>query len=67
VILVRTAVGALQVKRHMREDGCAVEVFTQEAAALAYLAQRGTPERVQRSNEVPASGPWLRSALHRLE
>ena len=60
-ILVNTAMGALQVKRHMREDGVTVEVFTQEAAALAYLAQRATPERAQRPNEVPASGSGLRS------
>jgi hypothetical protein len=59
-ILVCTAMGALQVKRHMREDGFAVEVFTQEAAALAYLAQRATSERVPRSTEAPASGPGLR-------
>lgn len=39
-ILVRTAVGALQVKRHMREDGFQVEVFTQEEEALAFLGGR---------------------------
>jgi hypothetical protein len=36
-ILVRTAAGALQVMRHMREDGLDVKVFTQEAEALAFL------------------------------
>jgi hypothetical protein len=36
-ILVRTAVGALQVKRHMREDGFSVEVFQTEEEAVAYL------------------------------
>ncbi len=65
-ILVNTAMGALQVKRHMREDGFAVEVFTQEAAALAHLTQRAAPERAQRSNEAPASGPGLRPALRRV-
>ena len=39
-ILVRTAVGALQVQRHMREDGFAVEVFTEEEEAIAFL-ERG--------------------------
>jgi hypothetical protein len=37
-ILVRTAVGALQVKRHMREDGFHVEVFSQEDEALSFFA-----------------------------
>jgi hypothetical protein len=36
-IVVRTAVGALQVKRHMREDGAGVEVFHDEAEAFEYL------------------------------
>jgi len=36
-ILVSTAVGALQVKRHMREDGVGAEVFHDEAEALEYL------------------------------
>jgi hypothetical protein len=36
-VLVRTAVGALQVKRHMREDGIDAEVFLDEEEALAYL------------------------------
>jgi hypothetical protein len=36
-VLVRTAVGALQVKRHMREDGHHVEVFQAEEEALNYL------------------------------
>lgn len=65
-ILVCTAMGALQVKRHMREDGFAVEVFTQEAAALAHLAQREPAERAHRSPEVPASSPGLRPALLRV-
>lgn len=39
-LLVRTAVGALQVKRHMREDGFPVEVFTSEEEALEYLSMR---------------------------
>jgi hypothetical protein len=36
-ILVRTAMGALQVKRHLREDGLRVEVFDQEEDALAFF------------------------------
>jgi hypothetical protein len=53
-ILVQTAMGALQVKRHMREDGFAVEVFTQEEEALAYL---DTPlsERASRPSQPPLS------------
>jgi len=39
-ILVRTAVGALQVKRHLREDGLVVEVFSTEDAALAFFDAR---------------------------
>jgi hypothetical protein len=35
--VVRTAVGALQVKRHMREDGVGAEVFYEEEEALDYL------------------------------
>jgi hypothetical protein len=42
VILVRTAVGALQVKRHMREDGFPVEVFTDEEAAIVFLERRSS-------------------------
>lgn len=64
-ILVCTAMGALQVKRHMREDGFAVEVFTQEAAALAHLARFATAERAQPPKDVPASGPGLRPGLRR--
>jgi hypothetical protein len=36
-LLVRTAVGALQVTRHIREDHATAEVFDDEARALAYL------------------------------
>ncbi|MDI1432288.1 hypothetical protein [Polyangium sorediatum] len=36
-IIVKTAVGALQVKRHLREDGAGAEVFHDEAEALEYL------------------------------
>lgn len=35
--LVRTAVGALQVKRYARAEGQELHVFEDEAAALAYL------------------------------
>jgi len=53
-ILVQTAIGALQVKRHMREDGFAVEVFTQEEEALAFLDMR-VSERAPRSSQAPLS------------
>ena len=36
-VLVSTAVGALQVKRHIREDNLPCEVFTDELAALDHL------------------------------
>lgn len=48
-ILVRTAVGALQVKRHIREDGAGAEVFHEMDAALDYL--RGQSVR----GEIPSS------------
>ncbi len=38
-VLVQTAVGALNVGRHMREDRVPGEVFSNEEAALAYLAR----------------------------
>jgi len=45
--VVRTAVGALQVKRHMREDGVGAEVFNDEQDAIDWL--RGQSVR----NEMP--------------
>lgn len=56
VILVRTAVGALQVKRHMREDGFPVEVFTDEEAAIVFLERRSSV-CTSRSSAGPASRP----------
>ena len=47
--VVRTAVGALQVKRHMREDGLGTEVFHDEQDAIDWL--RGQSVR----NEMPPS------------
>lgn len=44
-ILVRTAVGVLQTKRHAFEDGVVAGVFHDEALALAYLAMREAPLR----------------------
>ncbi len=38
-VLVQTAVGALQVGRHLREDRVPGEVFSDEAEALAYLSR----------------------------
>ena len=37
-ILVRSAVGKLQVQRHAREDATPLQVFDDEGAALAFLA-----------------------------
>ena len=56
VILVRTAVGALQVKRHMREDGFPGEVFTDEGAAIVFLERRSSV-CASRSSTGPASRP----------
>jgi hypothetical protein len=64
-VLVRTAMGALQVKRHVREDGFAVEVFTNESMALAHLAQRPS-DRGLRAPDGPASRPGLKPALRRV-
>jgi hypothetical protein len=50
-VLVQTAVGALQVGRHMREDRLPGEVFTDEAQAIEYL-RRYDRER----DEAPTSG-----------
>jgi len=50
-ILVRTAMGALQVKRHMREDGIQVEVFTQEEEAIAFLDLRPSERTVRPSQD----------------
>ena len=62
-ILVQTAMGALQVKRHMREDGFPVEVFTQEEEALAFLDAR-ISERTPRSSPAPLSRTtWSRPML----
>lgn len=36
-LLIRTAVGALQVQRHTREAGATSSAFQDEAAALAHL------------------------------
>lgn len=38
-VLVRSAVGKMQVERLMREDGLDLPVFHDEAAALRYLQQ----------------------------
>jgi hypothetical protein len=65
-ILVRTAVGALQVKRHMREDGFHVEVFTNEEEALAYLDMRPS-ERAPCSHQdwpAPRSRSMGRGLFH---
>jgi hypothetical protein len=42
-LLVRTAVGALQVRRIARTNPFRLELFEDEAAALAYLSGNGPP------------------------
>jgi hypothetical protein len=39
-VLMRSTAGQLQARRHAREDGIELEVFTQETDALAYLTRR---------------------------
>ena len=39
VVLVRTATGKLQVKRHAREDHTGFEVFDDERAALVHVTE----------------------------
>ncbi len=66
--LVRTAVGALQVKRHMREDGVAAEVFYEEQEAIDWLRGQSVrhempPATDGRSSRPPpaegARGSWV--------
>lgn len=59
-ILVRTAVGALQVKRHLREDGFPGEVFQSEEEAIAYL--EASPDSHHRVTVLPPS-TGIRSPL----
>jgi hypothetical protein len=58
-VLVQTAVGALQVGRHLREDHVVGEVFTDEAQALEYLGrlelERAPPSYVTTALE---NGPF---------
>lgn len=46
-VVVRTAVGALQVKRHLRDDGAGAEVFLDWEVALDWL--RGQSLRIVES------------------
>ena len=39
-VLVKSASGALQVRRHAKEDGVEMGVFTEEKDLLAYLSKR---------------------------
>jgi hypothetical protein len=38
-VIVTSAAGALQMKRHLRDEGPSREVFQDEAAALAFLSE----------------------------
>jgi hypothetical protein len=59
-IVVRTAIGALQVKRHMREDGFPVDVFTHEHEAITCL------EALPLERTTPPPRPLARPALCRV-
>lgn len=63
-VLVQTAVGALQVKRHVREDNIPAEVFTDEAQAIQFLC-KVEPEPAPVSSVGPVKdGPF--NSLSRL-
>jgi hypothetical protein len=58
-LLVRTAVGALQVRRIARTNPFRLELFEDEVAALAYLSGNGPPPTSvagRRSSLPPATG-----------
>jgi hypothetical protein len=58
-VLVQTAVGALQVKRHVREDGREIGVFTSEQDARAFLAGQLEVEEAPKSGvESSRGGPF---------
>lgn len=52
-VLVQTAVGTLQVKRHLREDGLSIPVLGDDALALDFLLGKAEIE------DAPASGVGL--------
>jgi hypothetical protein len=58
-VLVRTAVGVLQVKRHMREDGHHVEVFQAEEDALSYLDGAAPDSSTRITALPPTQRRWL--------
>jgi hypothetical protein len=58
-VLVRTAVGSLQVKRHIREGALDILVFQDEAEALRHLlsvssSERPPPSSVRSSEDAPS-------------
>jgi hypothetical protein len=58
-VLVQTAIGALQVKRHAREDGLECLVFQDEPGAVEYLSQADMdPAPTSRVKDLAASGPF---------
>lgn len=54
-VLVATAVGALQVRRHIREDGRDIPVFQDEAEAIAHLLRADTIRPPSAKGEPPSS------------
>jgi hypothetical protein len=62
-LLVRTAVGALQVRRIARTNSFRLELFEDEAVALAYLTGNGLPPGSvvsRRSSLPPPAGGRIR-------
>ncbi len=64
-VLVRTAVGSLQINRHIREGGHDIAVFQDEVQAIAYLLREAVPSerpppRSNRSGEETPPSSALR-------
>ncbi|AKT39876.1 hypothetical protein [Chondromyces crocatus] len=55
-LVVKTAVGALQVKRHVREDHVDAEVFDDERLAMNYLLRPPSVGTSRRRSYMPTSG-----------
>jgi hypothetical protein len=58
-VLVRTAIGALQVQRHVREDELECPVFQSELGAIEYLSQAESDQPPSSQvKDLAASGPF---------
>lgn len=55
-VLVQTAVGTLQVKRHVQQDGRNIAVMSSEAMAVDYLIGKVDPTEMPPSSKAPGPG-----------